>query len=355
MSHSTVLVVGPHVGPDFAKRTADPAKAAARAAALAAKSTSTTFPDEAAIFARKAAELRASAAAGTDQPRPDNAEEWLAPLLAPFDENENVDPYHRYEDPLPETWRESLAHRAEFRRLLETGLARMVAWKQVWGERNDDAYVPPVYSVAIEQGVDPTDLPAVAAAYDAKWEIGPPAEGEEDERHYVDEKGIYTWSTYNPRSRWDWWSIGGRWSGYLLLRPDATGARGRPGSMGETEDDGEGVDVARAGDIDWEAMGMRRRAKAEGWWAEYEAALADGDEHAGFRFGVEHDETREQYLARCSSVATFAVLKDDEWFERGRMGWWGGETARDEWDRRFVELVQGLHPDRLLAVCDVHI
>jgi len=28
-----------------------------------------------------------------------------------------------------------------------------------------------------------------------------------------DDKGLFHWSTYNPESFWDWWVIGGRWSG----------------------------------------------------------------------------------------------------------------------------------------------
>lgn len=31
----------------------------------------------------------------------------------------------------------------------------------------------------------------------------------------MDLRGIYSMSTYNPKSKWDWLEVGGRWEGYL--------------------------------------------------------------------------------------------------------------------------------------------
>jgi hypothetical protein len=31
----------------------------------------------------------------------------------------------------------------------------------------------------------------------------------------VDRQGLYCFSTFNPDGRWDWYEIGGRWSGYI--------------------------------------------------------------------------------------------------------------------------------------------
>jgi hypothetical protein len=41
----------------------------------------------------------------------------------------------------------------------------------------------------------------------------------------VDEQGLYRLSTYNPQSKWDWWVIGGRWNGEVRSAPgnDETG------------------------------------------------------------------------------------------------------------------------------------
>lgn len=37
---------------------------------------------------------------------------------------------------------------------------------------------------------------------------------------YVDEKGAYKLSTWNPQGHWDWWVIGGRWDNYWELGMD---------------------------------------------------------------------------------------------------------------------------------------
>lgn len=60
----------------------------------------------------------------------------------------------------------------------------------------------------------------------------------------------------------------------------------------------------------------------------------------------------------CTNFETFAVLKDGEWFERGKMGWWGvvsDEREADAWSAQWMDLVLGLHNDTVLALVDVHI
>ena len=66
----------------------------------------------------------------------------------------------------------------------------------------------------------------------------------------------------NPNRKWDWWVIGGRWSGMLKLKDGATGERGQPGVMGTQRNAGSGYcDSALKGDIDLE--GMRNAAGEE--------------------------------------------------------------------------------------------
>jgi hypothetical protein len=64
-------------------------------------------------------------------------------------------------------------------------------------------------------------------------------------------------STYNPDSKWDWYVVGGRWSGEIVLKA------------------GSGVDTALAGDVDWDrtliptavvAEGHYRGLGRVGWW-----------------------------------------------------------------------------------------
>lgn len=64
---------------------------------------------------------------------------------------------------------------------------------------------------------------------------------------YVDGDGrAYTLSTYNPDSRWDWWTVGGRWTGYFRVRPEYVGHKdvinGEPGTMTEANTDEDWCD-----------------------------------------------------------------------------------------------------------------
>jgi hypothetical protein len=67
----------------------------------------------------------------------------------------------------------------------------------------------------------------------------------------------------NPNAKWDWWSIGGRWSGALAPkeRVGVTGSsivdKGVPGVMGSQYDEA-GVDICQKGNLDIEKM---RRAR----------------------------------------------------------------------------------------------
>lgn len=62
------------------------------------------------------------------------------------------------------------------------------------------------------------------------------------------------WTRYtNPNAQWDWWVVGGRWSGMLRAKPGAECGKGEPGLMG-SQYDAEGVDQCRVGDLDLAAM-----------------------------------------------------------------------------------------------------
>jgi hypothetical protein len=103
----------------------------------------------------------------------------------------------------------------------------------------------------------------------------------------------------NPNAKWDWWTVGGRWAGMIALR------------------DGKSADQARIGDID-----LSRRA--------YDANEA---------------------------FSTFAVVKDGEWYECGRMGWFAcvsDAKPEGEWETELQKLLAA-NPDAWLTVVDCHI
>ena len=118
---------------------------------------------------------------------------------------------------------------------------------------------------------------------------------------YDSERDVYVrWTTYNPKSQWDWYEVGGRWEGFFKL-------------TGEDR----WVDSAYKGEIDFEGM-------------------------------------KQQDI----EPLTFAYVKDGEWHERAQMGWFAvtsNERPEGEWEKEFKDMLDSLPDDTLLTLFDCHI
>lgn len=193
----------------------------------------------------------------------------------------------------------------------------------------------------------------------------------------------------NPNAKWDWWVVGGRWAGFFTLKDGATGKRGENGLMGSCKSE-SGVDQARKGDIDidgmraaavkeagekydevhaiiagrdwmsWDECRERNEGDIDAARAQYhdQAVVQDIDKKYTFLRLEDYKMTREKHTQRASdfAIATFAVIKDGQWYERGEMGWWGAvSNESDDWPARFAELLDGLPDDTLLTIVDCHI
>ncbi len=172
------------------------------------------------------------------------------------------------------------------------------------------------------------------------------------------------WGYYkNPQQKWDWYSVGGRWSGWFVLKDGAKGILGRPGIFGREEknETPNRADQAKKGDIDWEAMVKDRVEEAKQTWNEIvvENKKNMTPEIISFIYGINSEDTLESYIKRREKFpTTFAVLKDGKWYEKGEMGWWGittNEMPQDQWDEEFKKLIEDLPDDTLLTVVDCHI
>lgn len=101
-------------------------------------------------------------------------------------------------------------------------------------------------------------------------------------------------STYNPKSKWDWWEVGGRWDGYLTLK------------------DGQNVNVAVIRELAAEAV------------------------KAPFAY----------------------VDTEGEWHEKGQMGFFGmtrNEADDEVWVKEYLDWLLGLDKDIVLVAVDCHI
>lgn len=221
----------------------------------------------------------------------------------------------------------------------------------------------------------------------------------------------------NPKAKWDWWEIGGRWTGWLKLKVGAEGVVGRPGLLTSPADpgtadqtllqnidiewmrddegsraatrydemlrltNGEGIpafteiweDLKKRDDLTWE---QRReiynaqptivafRAMTQKAWNEWERQGKPEKtvihQMAWMNDPTEFTLTREECIqaARDKALAPFAVVVNGQWFERGKMGWWAcvsGEKDQADWNQEVSKLLDGLDPETLVTLVDCHI
>jgi hypothetical protein len=164
---------------------------------------------------------------------------------------------------------------------------------------------------------------------------------------------------YNPRGQYDWYRVGGRYSGHLVLKPGRERSIGCPGAGDEPECQ-ERADEAVKGDIDFEVMSRERRDGLVAAWDELERTGKTSDRRAKDAYGIpETVTTREQLLGyarvRSANDAPAAVVVEGEWFGP----WWvpDGQTeeAAARWGEWYAALLVSLPEDALLTVIDCHV
>lgn len=202
----------------------------------------------------------------------------------------------------------------------------------------------------------------------------------------------------NPNKKWDWYQVGGRWSGFLKLKPGANGSHGeRSWTNADKPADTGRCDQAFKRDVDFTGMRDDAGAEAGALWDKAHAVIAGRtwqawdavrEAHVGniekvreayraqpgvteTRAALDKDlgifstvdqflVSREQYVqdARDKACAPFAVVYRGEWSEKGSMGWFGcvsDEKPQGDWNRLVNDLIDGLPDDTLLTVVDCHI
>ncbi|HET7713886.1 MAG TPA: hypothetical protein VFK94_06625 [Patescibacteria group bacterium] len=160
-----------------------------------------------------------------------------------------------------------------------------------------------------------------------------------------------------PESKWDWWVIGGRWSGALggndpkydpAMNPiNYSRCRYCDGS-GTRSDMNPRPDWSRQADPLHPVIGEGCNVcHGTGW---------------EFRFGdwvVPEDGNIRRLKDVPETFDPFAlVTPNGEWHERGRMGWFGvahDEKSMVEWRKNWAEQVRNLHPDTWAVIVDCHV
>lgn len=221
----------------------------------------------------------------------------------------------------------------------------------------------------------------------------------------------------NPNSKWDWYSIGGRWWGYLRCVNGAydkkMAVHGQMAIINNHEQ--KDIDITRVADIvrfdhlDLSTMKKiaenERRHKWELVKAKcLEAKIDDevnldelrykvltdlrllsqkleidkDDKYASYDEFIEREgafptdyytifsevsdsvsfSKIEDWIKTARPISTFAILDENGWHERGEMGWWGivsNEKDEKEWNEFVDRRISQTKPDDWFAIVDCHI
>lgn len=164
----------------------------------------------------------------------------------------------------------------------------------------------------------------------------------------IDENGN-TLTTYNPNSKWDWWSYGGRFESRFILK-----------------DGSEAVGVVRIGDIDWDKMKDTQIDWARNWDLYMGAEPITEDEKEFIKFNIYNKqyyldkyETKERYIAIHECWSTYAMCNSEGWFEQGKMGWFTDKSDTKMADQ-YIKYIKNYlsdpkNQDKYITVIDCHI
>lgn len=281
-------------------------------------------------------------------------EKTINKLLAPYSENENVPEYQK-KCRCGERAAMAAARRAaeekvgspdEIRRKFhkENGavpLPKVTAEvsaeeeKRLWEDYNKkEREHDKLWKKAIQPYVD-----AQKEFFDAHPELQKP----DPDCYQCHGKGAYK-STYNPKAKWDWWVIGGRWTG--AFAPDYN-PNEDPRNIEKCDIcNGTGTrTMPTPADPNWkpkkgECNGCDGKGKRVKW------SLAEFD-----RDIMEVSKIPETVIPFC------VVTPEGRWYEKGEMGWWAmveDEKDEDAWKSEARNLLNQ-HKDHIAAVVDFHI
>ena len=145
-------------------------------------------------------------------------------------------------------------------------------------------------------------------------------------------------SVYNPNSKWDWYSIGGRWNNGI-----------------ETKS-GKKVNYARIKDIKFKAeLTEKELVEVK---EHYSKLITEGDYYKPEYYQRRYPKV-EAYIDSFN-FSTYALLDaEGEWHEPGTMGWFGMSSADPEEQTKFqseyMQLIGEQDPENWFVLVDCHI
>ena len=204
-----------------------------------------------------------------------------------------------------------------------------------------------------------------------------------DYRDYIkNAAGQWGYKT-NPNAKWDWYCIGGRFSGEFIIKADNDECIFvAPSEAGDAPlpESFEYANAARKRDVCWDFAKQMRIKAAEESYARHVKAFETGDvSELGFFAKITEEgihgwgtmryikgETLDEFKARKGvsdadqyAYDTYAFLDaDGEWHSSGDMGWFG-ISANDKPERAWKDELQALmaqvNDDDFIVLVDCHI
>lgn len=187
--------------------------------------------------------------------------------------------------------------------------------------------------------------------------------------------------TYNPESKWDWWTIGGRWEQTYRERQGEKILAWREELQRVLENMRDPEAQAELAAVEAEIARIReqfneQRATTKAWYdANPDKHGANYDEnvvlaHAGTDIEkvltFEDMDAAERKRLDCRAYLPWwfpynvvVPTEDDfEWIERGSMGWWGMHTDEftdEQWIEALIKILDTQDPESRLVYIDFHI
>lgn len=184
-------------------------------------------------------------------------------------------------------------------------------------------------------------------------------------------------SSYNPDSKWDWYQIGGRYAGRIVVKegveidePTFSWAWDAD-SIEKITSEGNRTDSAYKKDIDFSKMHRTEEKYNDAiryWELVVEGDTPNNKDEEDIikwsfykrEYFINRYKNKETYAECDSSFSTWAVVIDGVWYEKGQMGWWAMSNETDDeaidWEMNFYDrFIKPLSDDMLITVVDCHI
>jgi len=317
-------------------------------------------------------------------------------LLSPYDENIEVAPYERVCSCVGRQARNEARAQAESElgTMDELRASFKEAYPELWpldpfDKQYEDAWkthVKPLSdreSALFESHPDKDKPDPTCGFYEGARQSWWAKDAKEGER-YEDESGCGGTGTYisqySPSAKWDWWEIGGRWTGELDSKYDprkdprnivpcslCDGTGDRPGwvTYVDVASFASGRQLAplnmdsRPFGPKFLALGGIDRQFKDDWARKCNGCNGCNGTGKTVKWSLEPFSGDVIPVAEIpEGITPFAlVTPDGDWYERGSMGWWAcvsEEKEEDDWKDEVKSLLSA-YQDCIAVVCDCHI